>query len=283
MIDARRGSASAAAREQLAQAVGIVSRGQRCAYADGIAVPSIRSQDGMRALWRTSCKAVAEIAAHPAAPRGIGQDVDRTAGQVDIRLRIANGLKVAFMRFADLPENRFGLGEFDRIGILLQDCVQGSGMNDEVVFGFAVGVVVEAFAQRLQGDDAGWRERQRFGHGAGLVGEVVAECRGNGPFPPCAAEIAVHEDAGTDVRPGIDDGLQARMRGNIRGAVVIEILDGDIAVEQGEQGRTIGVHRHVQHGDGIAGDRRHALQQHDVALDAGNAHAVDRVGEPELA
>ena len=74
----------------------------------------------------------------------------------------------------------------------------------------------------------------------------------------------------------------ARVRRELAGVVVIVIVDGDAAFEQREQRRPVRIDGNVERRHGIASPRGDALEQRDVALDAGDERRVARRIEPQL-
>ena len=63
---------------------------------------------------------------------------------------------------------------------------------------------------------------------------------------------------------------------------MIEILDAHAPLEQAQQGLAVAVQRDVEHGDAVAGLRRDAIEQLDVALDAGHQDRGQRSGQAQL-
>ena len=157
-----------------------------------------------------------------------------------------------------------------------------AGANQQVGLGLAVGVVVDALpevAQRLHpvlGKTATAREFD-----SGLV-EVVAESGDHRPQPVPALQVPVHQRAGAAAGRGVDVGTQTRVLRDRSGEMVIEILDLHAARQQTEQGLAVAVQGDVEHGDAVAGLGRHAIEQLDVALDAGHQHGRQRRRQAQL-
>jgi hypothetical protein len=68
----------------------------------------------------------------------------------------------------------------------------------------------------------------------------------------------------------------------LAGEVVIEILDADAAVEQGDERGAVDGHRDIERGDRIARLRGDPLQQRNIPLDTGHENRILRRGEPKL-
>ena len=95
-------------------------------------------------------------------------------------------------------------------------------------------------------------------------------------------EVAVDQGAGADVGRLLDMRLEVRVPRQLARMVVVEIADRCPGVEEPEQIVAIPVERDVEHRDLVAGVGMYALQQPDVALDAGDELRVS-AGRPAVA
>ena len=64
--------------------------------------------------------------------------------------------------------------------------------------------------------------------------------------------------------------------------MVVGIENAHALLQQGDQGIAIFVERDIEHGDFVAGDRVDALQQIDIAFQAGNAIRIARLLQTQL-
>ena len=112
--------------------------------------------------------------------------------------------------------------------------------------------------------------------------QVVAKRAGHGPVEMTALEMSVDQRGGTHVGRLVDDGRQVGMRGNVAGEMVIDVKHRGACGERPVQRGAVLVHRHIQHGDPVAGAGVHFFQQVDIALDAGDQYGVARFGLAQL-
>ncbi len=96
------------------------------------------------------------------------------------------------------------------------------------------------------------------------------------------AKMAVHQDAGADLRALVDMRVQTRMRGQFAGMVMVEVIDPDTRGKQAKQAVAVLRERDVERGDRIAGYGIDAIKQVDIALDAGHERGVAGMGQAQL-
>lgn len=282
MVDAaRRGAASAGGKPAAELARSGPAR-QRRTHAHRIPAMGVGSKNGMRLFRAGIGKNVAVSAAHAAAPRGVGKHEDLAVRKSNQRTGLSRSLEVAHARLAYLPENRLFVHEAKRIGLALEDFVHRGRMRDEVRFGIAVAVVIEAFAELLQRFNLFRIQCQRVGQPPCLPMHVVTERGDDGPDTMTSAKVMVHDDAGAGIRRRVDGSMQPRVNRNFARAVVIEILNRDTPGQQSQQFRPVDVERNVEHGYRVSRSRGHPFKQGNVALYPGHKNRVARRRKAQL-
>ncbi len=142
----------------------------------GVRIACARSGRGRRKL-------VAERAAHPTAPGGVGENVDRRPTRRSLGLQPSRLIEIARAGAPELVEQRLGLDEAERIGAREQHAVQRGRMNEQIGFAVAVSVVRDAFAELAQRRNGARVEPQRAGELVRHGDEIVAERRDDRPDP----------------------------------------------------------------------------------------------------
>jgi hypothetical protein len=132
---------------------------------------------------------------------------------------------------------------------------RSAGIEKQVVERFAVAVVVEAFAERLQLRQLVCRQIERRGGLTGGIGEVVAECPGDRPRQLPALQMPIDQQAGADVGIGVDMRFEVRMRRDVARLVVVEVAHLRARGEQPVERVAVLRQRDVEHGDAVARPR----------------------------
>ena len=154
-------------------------------------------------------------------------------------------------------------------------------MHEEVGIAVAIRVIGDAFAELLQVRHLRGVESERLNEVRTRdLGEIVAERGNDCPDALASPERAVDENAGAHPRRRVDVMRQPGMLGQRTGVVMVEIFDGDAALEQLEQRVAIDRSGNVERRHGIAACGFDALEQLDLALGAGDQHGVDRHRQP---
>ena len=146
----------------------------------------------------------------------------------------------------------------------------------------AVGVVVDGFAKPAQ--PVAVVAVQAHGHAqcVGHLGQVVAIRADRGPGAVCAAEAAIHQQAGADVAAEFDVGFKVRMDRDVGHRVVVEVAHPGTLVEEPQQRDPVALHRQVAHQHLVARPRLYAFEQGDVALQARDQRGRHRRMQPPL-
>src|ERR1700676_662516 len=143
----------------------------------------------------------------------------------------------------------------------------------------SVGVVVETDAQLLQRGSLTRTKPNRARPPRGNFGQPVAERRHDRPGAMASIEIAVDQNAGADVARLLDVRLETRVLGQLTRVMMVEIAHQRPATEQPEQGGAVPVERDVEHRNFITCYRVDALEQPDIAFDAGDERCISGLAE----
>ena len=146
----------------------------------------------------------------------------------------------------------------------------------------AIAVVVDVDPQALQALQAVLGQGQRAGDTPGAVLQVVTEGTYHRPLAERTAQVLIDENAGADIRGGIDHRLQAIVGGDIAGKVVVAVEYLGARCQRPLQASAVLVQGHVQHGHPGTGSRFHPLQQVDIALNAGYQLRLQWLGIAQL-
>ncbi len=125
-------------------------------------------------------------------------------------------------------------------------------------------------------------EPQRAGELVRNGNEIVAERRNDRPDPLPARERAVDDHAGANAGRGVDVKGRGRMRRQLPRIVMVVVVDTHAAVEEREQRGAIRIDGDVERRHRVPTLRRNALEQRNVALDAGHERGLARRIEAQL-
>ncbi|MCY1298860.1 hypothetical protein D9M70_483640 [compost metagenome] len=136
----------------------------------------------------------------------------------------------------------------------------------QVVETFAIGVVVQQQPQLLQLPDVFCRHSVMRGELPRRARHAVAEGRGHRPAVMAARQVAIHQQAGTDIGGGVDAGFEGRVLRQFTGEVVVEVAHPGAGREEPRHIGAVLLMGDVEHRHPLSGFRRHPIQQGNVAL-----------------